>query len=83
MSDKLRVVVATIAFGMGLDKPNIRGIVHYHMPKSLENYTQEVGRAGRDGRPAHCHMFVDKEGVQRCGIPAISKPPAISSLCYV
>ncbi|KAK5883538.1 hypothetical protein CesoFtcFv8_019856 [Champsocephalus esox] len=62
MCGELRLVVATVAFGMGLDKSDVRGIIHYNMPKSFESYVQEIGRAGRDGEPAHCHLFLNPGG---------------------
>ncbi len=57
MSNKTRVVVATVAFGMGIDKSDIRFIVHFHPPRSLAAYYQEAGHAGRDGKPAQCVLF--------------------------
>lgn len=65
MNNQLRIVVATVAFGMGVDKSDVRAVIHFSMPRSVEAYVQEVGRAGRDNFPAYGHLLLNQDDMTR------------------
>jgi len=80
MAGKVATVVATIAFGMGIDKENIRKVIHYDLPKSIESYSQEIGRAGRDGSPSLCCLFGNKNSIPILENFAYGDTPALDSI---
>lgn len=83
MQGKIQVVVATIAFGMGIDKADIRFVIHYDLPKSIENYSQEIGRAGRDGAQAQCIFLANLDSLNTLENFVYGDTPEQQGIAYV
>lgn len=83
MHNRVDVVVATIAFGMGIDKSDIRFVIHYDLPKSIENYSQEIGRAGRDGKDAQCTVLANLDSLHVLENFVYGDTPELSGIKYV
>ncbi|WP_394145430.1 RecQ family ATP-dependent DNA helicase [Vibrio atypicus] len=83
MRGEIDCIVATIAFGMGVDKADIRRVIHYDLPKSIENYAQEIGRAGRDGQLSHCILLANQNGISTLENFIYGDTPESSEIAFV